>query len=39
MKKQKNLFANAIDKKALRKAMNDPKSKKEILDILSKVRY
>jgi len=40
MKQQKqNLFANAIDKKALRKAMNNEKSRKEILDILSKVRY
>ena len=38
MKKQ-NLFANAIDKKALKKAMENPKSRKEITDILKKVRY
>ncbi len=37
--KSNNLFKNAIDKKALKKALNDPKSKKEILNILSKVRY
>ena len=40
MKKQnKNLFASAIDKKALKKALSDEKSKKEIMAILGKVRY
>lgn len=37
--KQQNLFKNAIDKKALKKAMSDEKSRKEITDILKKVRY
>lgn len=37
--KQQNLFKNAIDKKALKKAMDNPKSRKEITDILKKVRY
>ena len=37
--KQQNLFANAIDKKALKKAMSNKKSRKEITDILKKVRY
>lgn len=36
--KQSKLFANAIDKKALKKAMSDEKSRKEIEKILSKVR-
>lgn len=41
MKKQnnKNLFKNAIDKKALKKALSDPTSKTEIMRILNKVRY
>lgn len=40
MKKTKNnLFKNAIDKSALKKALSDEKSKKIILDILKKVRY
>lgn len=39
MKKVKNMFSAAIDKKALKKALSDPKSKKEILNILGKVRY
>ena len=40
MKKQnKNLFSNAIDKKALKKAMSDEKARKEIMSILKKVRY
>lgn len=40
MKKQNNnLFKNAIDKKALKKAMSNEKSRNEILSILSKVRY
>ena len=37
--KRKNLFAAAINKKALKKAMSDPNSKKEILNILSKIKY
>lgn len=37
MRKQ-NIFAKAIDKKALAKAMNDEKSRKEIENILKKVR-
>lgn len=36
--KEQNLFAKAIDKKALKKAMANPKSRKEITDILKKVR-
>ena len=36
---KKNLVAKAIDKKALKKAMANPKSRKEITDILMKVRY
>ena len=39
MKKAKNIIAAAIDRKALKKALADPKSKKEILNILTKVRY
>ena len=40
MKKQSNnLFKNAIDKKALKKALSNEKSKREILSILNKVRY
>ena len=40
MKNNKNnLFKNAINKKALKKALSDEKSKKEILNILSKIRY
>lgn len=35
----KNLFANAINKKALRQALSDPKSAKEIKRIIKKVRY
>ena len=39
MRKQKsNLFANAIDKNALRQAMSNPQSRKEIENILKKVR-
>ena len=34
-----NLIKNAIDKKALKKALSDEKSKREILTILNKVRY
>lgn len=34
-----NLFKNAIDKKALKKAMQNEKNKKEIMTILNKVRY
>lgn len=39
MKKNKNLFAAAIDKKALKKALSDSNSKKEILNILNKIKY
>ena len=39
MKQTKNLIAKAIDKKALKKAMQNPKSRKEITAILAKVRY
>lgn len=38
MKKYKNIFAAAIDKKALKKAMQDEKSRNEILNILKKVK-
>ena len=40
MKKQyfNNLFKNAIDKKALKKALSDPKSKKEIENIIKKIK-
>ena len=38
-KKYNNFIAAAIDKKALKKALSDEKSKKIILNILSKVRY
>lgn len=31
-------FAAAIDKSALKKALEDPKSKKEILNILNKTK-
>lgn len=37
--RQQNLFAKAIDKKALKKALSDEKSRKEIESILKKVRY
>lgn len=39
MKRKQNIIAAAIDKKALKKALNDPRSKKEILNILSKIKY
>ena len=48
MKKKKNknnlspsqqLFYDAIDWDAFHKALNDPKSAKEIKDILNKMRY
>lgn len=40
MKNKKiNFLAAAIDKKALKKALSDEKSKKEILNILSKIKY
>lgn len=39
MKKVKNMLSAAIDKKALKKALNDPNSKKEILNILAKIKY
>lgn len=38
-KKINNMFKNAIDKNALKKAMNDPRSKNEILNILNKIKY
>ena len=38
-KNNNNLFKNAIDKKALKKAMSDPKSRSEILTILNKIKY
>ena len=38
-RKRKNMFAACIDKKALKKAFEDPKSKKEILSILNKIKY
>lgn len=34
-----SLLKNAIDKKALKKALQNEKSKKEIMTILNKVRY
>jgi hypothetical protein len=34
-----NMFKNAIDRNALKKAMQDEKSKKEILSILNKIKY
>jgi len=37
--KTNNLFKNAIDKKALKKAFSNEKSKREILNILSKIKY
>lgn len=40
MKKRKNNFiAAAIDKKALKKAFADEKSRKEIINILNKIKY
>lgn len=39
MKKYNNLLKEAINKKALKKAMEDEKSRKIITDILKKVRY
>lgn len=36
--KRYNYLKNAINKKALKKALSDPESKKEILNILKKVR-
>ena len=38
-KNNNNLFKNAIDKKALKKALSNEKDKKIIIGILSKVRY
>ena len=39
LKRKQNIFAAAIEKKALKKALEDPNSKKEILNILSKIKY
>ena len=39
MKQNNNLFKNAINKKALKKALQDEKSRKEILSILNKIKY
>lgn len=39
MKQQRNLIASAIDKKALKRAMDDPKKRKELERIFAKVRY
>ena len=39
MKKQKNIFAAAINKKALKAALADPEKKKIIENIIKKVRY
>ena len=36
--KQQDLFKNAIDKKALKKAMSDPKSRRKIEKVLAKVK-
>lgn len=33
------MFANAIDKNAIKKAFENPNSKKEILNILNKIKY
>ena len=38
MKKVKSIYSKAIDKKALAKAMSDEKTRKEIENILKKVR-
>ena len=35
----KNLFKNAIDKDALKKALSDEKSRREIMAVLSKIKY
>ena len=37
--KSNNLFKNAIDRKALKKAWSNEKSKNEILKILNKIKY
>lgn len=37
--KKDNLIKKAINKAALKKAMQNEKSKKEILNIISKVRF
>lgn len=34
-----NLIKKAINKQALKKALSDEKSKKEILNIINKMRY
>lgn len=34
-----NLFKEAIDKKALKDAMSNEKSRREIMAILSKIKY
>ena len=34
-----NMLKNAINKNALKEALNNPKSRKEILNILNKVRF
>lgn len=39
MKNNNNLFKNAINKKALKEALNDPTKRKKIEEILKKVRY
>ena len=35
----KNWIKNAINKKALKEAMNNEKSKREIMAILAKIKY
>lgn len=38
-KKINDLFKNAVNKKALKKALSDEKSRREIMTILNKIRY
>ena len=38
-KQKKNIFEAAINKEALKKALNDPQARKELDRILKKVRY
>lgn len=35
----KDLFNNCIDKKQLKKVFDDPKAKKELLNIINKIKF
>ena len=38
-KRIQNMFTAAIDKKAIKAALNDPVAQKELLKVLNKIKY